>query len=119
MFCKYCGEKLPDEARFCHKCGHKVNEPEKHSEIEINEITNKEMPAYPKKKKKGGRVFLILIMLLVIIGAVSGIIYIRNRNLPNYYDSLEKNVSEDSEVSENNTSQIEKKENETTAGKVD
>ena len=24
MFCSYCGEKLPDTALFCHKCGAKI-----------------------------------------------------------------------------------------------
>lgn len=26
MFCKFCGEKNPDEAVFCKKCGKKIKD---------------------------------------------------------------------------------------------
>ena len=26
MYCKYCGKRLPDDARFCIYCGHGVSE---------------------------------------------------------------------------------------------
>lgn len=25
MYCKNCGEQLPDESKYCIKCGHKMN----------------------------------------------------------------------------------------------
>ena len=32
MFCKKCGNKLPDNAKFCNKCGQQINAPLKKEE---------------------------------------------------------------------------------------
>ena len=39
MFCKYCGEKLDEQARFCSKCG-KVVETGKEEFFSDNEYVN-------------------------------------------------------------------------------
>ena len=43
MFCKFCGEKNPDEAVFCKKCGKKIKDKiTKKSDIKINAINLEE-----------------------------------------------------------------------------
>lgn len=62
MICKECGEKLNDSAKFCKKCGWKVE-----SESVTGSDTEKE-PA--KKKGKTGFIIAIAAIVVVIIGAV-------------------------------------------------
>ena len=40
MFCKNCGNKLPDTASFCPECGIKVKKEESKTSTENKKITN-------------------------------------------------------------------------------
>ncbi|MBD5153470.1 MAG: zinc-ribbon domain-containing protein [Oscillibacter sp.] len=47
MFCRYCGTQLPDDAKFCSKCGNSIAEPETiihKSELSPKEVPNQETP---------------------------------------------------------------------------
>ena len=33
MYCKYCGEQVRDDAKFCNKCGGKLQEEKKAAQI--------------------------------------------------------------------------------------
>ena len=71
MYCKYCGEKLDDQARFCSKCG-KVVETEKEDFFNDNEYVN------PIKQEEidssSGRIlgFAVWSLVLAIVGFIGG-----------------------------------------------
>lgn len=47
MFCRYCGNQLPDDAKFCSKCGNSVTETKPiihEAEPSKSEITEQEAP---------------------------------------------------------------------------
>ena len=37
MYCKYCGEQVRDDAKFCNKCGGKLQEEKKAAQIVLPE----------------------------------------------------------------------------------
>ena len=43
MFCKFCGEKNPDEAVFCKKCGKKIKDEIALSDVENNKVQKTEI----------------------------------------------------------------------------
>ncbi|MBQ9782038.1 MAG: zinc ribbon domain-containing protein [Clostridia bacterium] len=85
MFCKYCGQKLDDDAKFCQSCGAKVEESSKTTQTDTffddNETSDKVqnngeptqvyVPYYPMKWFK----FLIYFLLFAsaIVNVMSGI----------------------------------------------
>lgn len=79
MFCDNCGHQVPEGAKFCEKCGAKLNQEndtniEKHI-CEVNDNLEKKN-GKKNKRKKGSlgkiffRVMLILILLIVIVIAL-------------------------------------------------
>ncbi len=76
MFCEKCGNRLPENAKFCNKCGTKVSydQPEKkvfHGQVQQKEhkeekVALPEMPSQPQKKfnfKKYSWIFIILFLI--------------------------------------------------------
>lgn len=73
MYCKNCGEKLDDNAKFCAKCGNKCNE---------NNLINNVLEKLKKIDKKiliGVGIALVIIILL--ISGVFGKKYTKNMEL--------------------------------------
>ncbi len=80
MICKQCGEQLPDSAKFCSKCGAKV---ESTGEIQESNFSGPEKPigkqvpsgkssnTNGKKNKKWTAVIIGLLVLILIVGGVS------------------------------------------------
>ena len=82
MFCPKCGEKLPDDAQFCMKCGARVHalapegEPETYPEPEapprrdIAPETGRTSPERPKKRRRGLIIGLAIVIILLAAAAV-------------------------------------------------
>ncbi len=66
MICKNCGSALPDEAKFCQKCGASTAQPTPRAQAQPNR------PYYPPGThpyhKLGG-----FLMVLVVFGFIGGI----------------------------------------------
>lgn len=77
MYCKNCGEKLEEKAKFCAKCGNKCNE---------NNLVNNTLE---KVKKLDKKVLLgIVITLIVIVLLMSGIFGKKyTKNMETFRDS--------------------------------
>ncbi|MEE8402545.1 MAG: zinc-ribbon domain-containing protein, partial [Candidatus Hydrothermarchaeaceae archaeon] len=81
MFCKHCGNEMPDESIFCSKCGKGVSEKPKETTpvkekpvVETPPKPIKKTVKTPEKKGSGGKVVgVLLVGLIVFIGA--GVIY--------------------------------------------
>ncbi len=100
MYCKKCGVKNADEAKFCRRCGAELKAPEtdeKNSDATVN-CGNKEnnmMPAFPdmipeeyKPISMWGYLGYELLFSLPIVGLVLLIVFsvggTKNRNLKNF-----------------------------------
>ncbi len=83
MFCKNCGEQIPDNARFCPKCGA--------SAADVQTYTGAEEPGKPEKKKLPK----FLIPLIVVVAAAAVIVSlfgVRASNTINLNQYLEVTV---------------------------
>ena len=95
MFCKYCGHKISDNAKFCDKCGKKITEDQPVSRICpycaeplpryaqmcrncLNDIPEDGQPVKPKKqKKKRGPIGCLVwaAIILIVFGSCSAAIF--------------------------------------------
>ncbi len=103
MFCKYCGQKLDDDAKFCQSCGAKIEESPKTIETDTffddnnasekvqnnGEPTRVYVPYYPMKWFK----FLIYFLLFAsaVINVISGISQITGMV---YYDPFTETTAQ-------------------------
>lgn len=75
MFCKNCGNQLPDNSEFCNKCGTKTSG-ETSSQSTLNQpIYNQQIPSAPPKKKKGKGCLItlgIVVVLVIVIAVAAG-----------------------------------------------
>ena len=76
MFCRQCGNQLSDGAKFCAKCGYKVQE-----------TVAEEKP----KKKSKVWLWILLIILVLGLGATATVLYLR------YAESIEEDDDEDAD----------------------
>ena len=60
VFCKECGSKVDDDAKFCHKCG------KKHHEDNDKHIVKKEIHKHEKPKNNTLKVFGVIILLVLV-----------------------------------------------------
>lgn len=85
MYCKNCGEKLPEDAKFCASCGEKVESPSLEKEEntepvqEVKETVNVAYAAPPvqnKKKSSAGLIIGIVVGIVAFLGlaTVGGLI---------------------------------------------
>ncbi len=99
MYCKYCGEKLPDNGSFCPSCGKPVEETTEHvnkaeeydtktepSRAKIqpgfsNKIDDPSMKAALKKNKNAAVVFAVILVLAPIV--VTFILSVKNDDFQN------------------------------------
>jgi len=80
MFCKYCGNKLKDNAKFCSQCGHKTDDTQ--SPVDFNDPQETTIRIHIGKKA----VISIILVFAVILGVVIA------NNLPSLEDKLMKNT---------------------------
>lgn len=104
MYCKNCGKKLPDNARFCDRCNMSVRKME--SKMELIEELKAERIARQKakavqerykqmqqKKRRRRKLIILAAVFVLILGFVSGITvyidYINNSdfNKPDNYEN--------------------------------
>ena len=65
LACSKCGATLPDEARFCLKCGKPVSAPA--TKVPLIEVLP---PGHPRPLRRKGRLWLWLVLVLVIASAL-------------------------------------------------
>lgn len=130
MYCKYCGKRLPDDARFCIYCGHGVSEsveegqnvrggdePRNYAAFEETQGAGNYYRPYPiavedmavpeKKRKKNLLPIVILVAVIVLLGAaVVFAFHIKNRETG---EQENKNGKTQSESSNTDESRIENK----------
>lgn len=124
MFCPKCGNKNPNNALFCSKCGGKINlpkqpvptNPKEIKPIEPvkpeNKVDNAQQPAptpvpppvpnqpapananAAAQKKSKAPVIILIILIILVIGAAVAVALIYN----NYKDKTDNNGSTDSSV---------------------
>lgn len=76
MFCPKCGNKLEDNAKFCHICGHPIETDENHQpqQPDYQNFGNYQQPPQPKKSQKGFVAMVIaaggLLIVLVVVAAM-------------------------------------------------
>lgn len=93
MFCKKCGNELPEEAKFCGKCGSKV--------MQSDNLNNNE------SKKNKSKLWKIIIIIIIVIIVVIGVVWFAVTKLAKsemYSDGQNMNTQE-----ENNTNEVEEK----------
>lgn len=88
MFCGQCGNKISDNAKFCTKCGCKVEtvaEPEANianipgtSEVKAQKPETSDKPSDKPKKKSKLWLWILLIVLVFGLGATAAVLYINN-----------------------------------------
>lgn len=87
-YCDNCGKELNDEARFCPKCGRKIdndkeinylNEEECFEEDYDNENYYEEDYYEDKKSNKGIIIFIITLIIIVIIGSL-GVYFLKTKS---------------------------------------
>lgn len=85
MFCEYCGNDLPENAKFCNKCGKPVKQVQPAAQAQTKmpvtqapaekakpKKTRKEKA--PKEKKKSGKLLIVLVVVLILVlGASVGL----------------------------------------------
>ena len=75
MFCKFCGEKIEDNAIFCSKCGAKLTSKEKTNVVssEISDTTTNSLNEDEKPIKKGSDKILNIMQKVVFGCLIAGI----------------------------------------------
>ena len=94
MFCKKCGRKLPDNAKFCPGCGLSVEQKATTDKMEnkssavqsLRENMDGDMKDNPSKKRKSGRIAIVILGMVVIV--VAGIILLQKRSYSSYDEYL-------------------------------
>lgn len=79
MFCRYCGNELPQNVKFCVKCG-KPTEPD--SVLKTVETKDDENTLTPREQKEIARVYRkallrVLLVLFAIVAVLFIVIYIK------------------------------------------
>lgn len=113
MYCSKCGEEIPDNSKFCRKCGNKIKNEENLEETEkdttaeetkeIEIVTNKSDDNISQKieptvigdnvkvkKRKNKLVFIFLFVLVILI--VLGVIFRKNISCAYYTTQYNKTV---------------------------
>lgn len=79
MFCKNCGNKLPDTASFCPECGIKVKKEESKTTIENEKVTNVsnvlETRVERNKKSKNNNSTIIIAAVFAVV-VIVGLVFI-------------------------------------------
>lgn len=86
MYCKYCGNKLDNNAIFCVKCGKKIEDAEN-----VNE-TLTDTAKIEHKEKKSGKIVAIVVIAVVFIGIITISLVLLNN--PYYHALCFGNVEE-------------------------
>lgn len=93
MFCKSCGSEIPDNAKFCTKCGMMVN-----NDKEINE---------PINRKSNSKMYALIASITLVIAVIAGVAgyMVMNKMKPaqnSEVNSVSSNASNKKENSSNN-----------------
>ena len=74
MYCKYCGNEIEDNSKFCKNCGKNL------IEDKPKENTEQKKPIENHKDEKwptGLKIFLAIIIIVTIISSVTGIVWLK------------------------------------------
>ena len=74
MFCRNCGNALPDDARFCNNCGLELYAQQSHAQ-------NVNQPIYNQKPKKNTLKYIIFAIVGLVLGiAIGMVIFLRSND---------------------------------------
>ena len=81
MFCKSCGAKIPDDARFCGNCGSAVQRslPESVWPPQAEQPQPNELPTQGKPKKKRGWIVIAAVAVVIVIAGSLAAFVFRDR----------------------------------------
>ena len=68
MYCKKCGNQLPDNARFCSKCGTAITAPTANHTTVSGASRTVAVHQQPKAKKSFSGKFIAILMIIAVIG---------------------------------------------------
>jgi len=88
-FCKICGAKLEDDAKFCVECGSDVKD--------NNDVINEKKEEY--KTKSNNKVILISIIITIIIISILGVGFLNRKNIMYAYYNKKGDSSTTSKTS--------------------
>ena len=98
MYCPNCGTKLPDNSKFCVKCGYKINGTEMNDNNQEPgpQVYHAEKPVKQNKKRNGVIIFLIILAVIIAIGVLIRIGSTQDVPDINEYTSDNEDITEDS-----------------------
>lgn len=77
MFCHNCGYELPDSAKFCNKCGTRLEQP-KEQPVTVQQAAPVQQVAVAEKKPGSGKskalIALIIVLAVLLVGAAAAIV---------------------------------------------
>lgn len=103
MFCRKCGTKNADDARFCSHCGAPMNTVQPGTMPGMNgrpvgpagQRPGGTMPMGPQKKKSGHRrVWIIAIVAVIIVAVIASAIFIRGKIVGRSYEKTIDQMAE-------------------------
>lgn len=119
MFCPKCGNKLEDNAKFCHICGQPIETDENHQpqQPDYQNFGNYQQPPQPKKSQKGFVAMVItaggLLIVLVVVAAMIALGVGRGSDSQKEYaDGEEVYLEEEPEDDFEDSTGVEEKEDE-------
>lgn len=119
MFCPKCGNKLEDNAKFCHICGQPIETDENHQpqQPDYQNFGNYQQPPQPKKSQKGFVAMVIaaggLLIVLVVVAAMIALGVGRGSDSQKEYaDGEEVYLEEEPENDFEDSTGVEEKEDE-------
>ena len=109
MFCEKCGNRLPDNAKFCGVCGAKLNDAMTNGTggnnfAEQFGSNNPFTASAPKQRVKWWQVLITVLPCLLIIGTTAAIISSRNSGVDKAKTSESKQISSSQTESSENSS---------------
>ncbi|MBD5168940.1 MAG: zinc ribbon domain-containing protein [Oscillibacter sp.] len=107
MFCRYCGNELPGDAKFCNNCGKAVVTGWQEQEITPEPTQAEPLKAEPvftpytigRVPQKSGSKKIIIAAIIVLVAALAGVFGVRATNEKALKQQVPQSIYEDSEES--------------------
>ncbi len=116
MYCKYCGQQVPDDSTFCEKCGKDLSEENRHNKGKERDKEQRKVKTdyvSPETKSKLPLILAIVIPVFLIIVIIPSILLSRSCNMGSTnYDTTEIEEEEAEYVAEEKMEAVEEVEEE-------
>ena len=99
MFCRYCGQEIDDDSKFCNQCGRKLNTSDDDNQIEELENISEKNTTYPTEKTEEGigcgTAFFICLFVIIAIIAFAFVVVKLDQNSDSTGSIFDKIVERD------------------------